>query len=65
VSGAGDIAISAINGVIIITVTASDADYKSEYKIHYQMDTPLTLTHSYTFAMVLLRTRWAMQMVWL
>ena len=50
VSGAGNVDVSAGEGAITITVTASDPSYVSTYVINYQVDTELTLKHSYTFA---------------
>ena len=49
VTGAGTIDVSSGKGVITITVTAADNSSKN-YNIHYRVDPPATLVHSYTFA---------------
>ncbi|HYX08434.1 MAG TPA: cadherin-like beta sandwich domain-containing protein, partial [Bacteroidales bacterium] len=50
VAGTGTMDVSDGEGTITITITATDASYTRDYVIHYLSDTPLTLTHSYTFA---------------
>ncbi len=50
VTGAGTKDVSDGEGTITITVTATDPSYTRDYVIYYLSDTPLTLTHSYTFA---------------
>lgn len=49
VTGAGTIDVSNGEGTITITVTATDNSSK-KYYIHYRVDPPATLVHSYTFA---------------
>ncbi|MGE0019315.1 MAG: LamG-like jellyroll fold domain-containing protein, partial [Draconibacterium sp.] len=49
VTGAGSVDVSAGNGTITVTVTASDPQYTRMYEISYVSDTELTLMHSYTF----------------
>lgn len=50
VTGDGAVDVSAGAGSVTVTVTATDTQYKKDYVIHYMVNTPLTLMHSYTFA---------------
>lgn len=50
VTGTGVIDVSDGQGMVTITVTASEPGYTRDYFIRYQVDSPLTLKHSYTFA---------------
>nr|WP_321408198.1 cadherin-like beta sandwich domain-containing protein [uncultured Carboxylicivirga sp.] len=51
VTGAGaGVTVNDATGDIVITVTAPDPTYTTDYVIHYVKDTELTLKHSYTFA---------------
>lgn len=50
VTGAGTVNISGDQGSVTVTVTATDENYSTDYVIYYQVEPPLTLMHSYTFA---------------
>jgi len=49
VTGTGTVDVTSGDSVVVM-VTATDPSYKTQYVIHYMIDVPLTLTHSYTFA---------------
>ncbi len=48
-AGTGAIDVSDGMGTITVTVAGSDNSYTQDYTIHYVVNTPLTLKHSYTF----------------
>ena len=50
ISGNGTIDVSAGNGSAVITATSADGTESIDYTINYQVETELTLKHSYTFA---------------
>lgn len=50
VTGTGTINLNDDRGTIIVKVSSPDGLYSTEYKIHYFVNGPLTLRHSYTFA---------------
>lgn len=50
ISGTGSIDVSDGEGTAVITVTAADGQSSKEYKVHYKVDHPAEIVHSYTFA---------------
>ncbi len=49
VKGTGNMEITDYEGTFAVTVESIDEMYSKEYTVTYRVQTPLTLTHSYTF----------------
>ena len=50
ITGTGSVDVSAGSGRVTFTVSSADQAYSQDYVVNYVTETPLTLTHSYTFA---------------
>jgi len=50
IEGTGTVNLTGDRGIIVVKVSSPDGKYSTDYRIHYFVNGPLTLRHSYTFA---------------